>query len=32
MIEAEFWSQQTALFIEQATLLQQPPLQLMPVY
>lgn len=32
MVEAEFWSQQTALFIEQATLLQQPPLQLMPVY
>ncbi|BAE75512.1 conserved hypothetical protein [Sodalis glossinidius str. 'morsitans'] len=32
MIEGEFWSQQTALFIEQATLLQQPPLQLMPVY
>lgn len=32
MLEGEFWSQQTALFIEQAALLQQPPLQLMPVY
>lgn len=32
MVESEFWLQQTTIFTEQVKLLQQPPLQLMPMY
>ncbi|SQJ31993.1 serine/threonine protein kinase [Serratia rubidaea] len=32
MAESDFWLSQTATFTEQAKLLQEPPLQLMPMY
>lgn len=32
MVEADFWSQQTLIFNEQIKLLQEPPLQLMPMF
>jgi Ser/Thr protein kinase RdoA (MazF antagonist) len=32
MAESDFWLSQTAAFTEQVKLLQEPPLQLMPMY
>ncbi|WP_409309213.1 serine/threonine protein kinase [Pectobacterium sp. B1J-3] len=32
MTEADFWLKQTSIFTEQVKLLQEPPLQLMPMY